>query len=157
MGPGDHQGELKVDNLRRTYRLHIPPYDSRQPTPAGVSFHGRLGTGKQMEKLTNLSGLADKRGFLVAYPNGVGRSWNAGHGTGKAEAQRVNDVKFTGRLIDSLGQTLNRDGRRVYPTGFSNGAVFVHRLACQLPEKIAAIAAVAGTMLHPKWSEPTRP
>ncbi len=160
MEPGDHQGELTVDNLRRTYRLHIPrSYDSRQPTPLVLAFHGRLGTGKQMEKLTNLSGLADKRGFLVAYPNGVGRSWNAGHGTGKAEAQGVNDVKFTGRLIDSLGQTLNLDGRRVYATGFSNGAVFVHRLACELPEKIAAIAAVAGTMAPPiaRTCQPHRP
>ncbi|MGO9621998.1 MAG: alpha/beta hydrolase family esterase [Desulfobaccales bacterium] len=147
MGPGDHQGELKVDHLRRTYGLHIPPsYDSRQPTPLVLAFHGRLGTGKQMEKLTNFSGLADKQGFMVAYPNGVGRSWNAGHGTGKAEAQGVDDVKFTVRLIDSLRQTLNLDGRRVYATGFSNGAVFVHRLACELSEEIAAIAAVAGTV-----------
>jgi len=147
MGPGDYQGELKVDNLRRNYCLHFPhSYDSRQPTPLVLAFHGRLGTGKQMENLTNLSGLADKRGFMVAYPNGVGRSWNAGHGTGKAEAQGVDDVKFTVRLIDSLRQTLNLDGQRVYATGFSNGATFVHHLACELSEKIAAIAAVAGTV-----------
>ncbi len=158
MGAGDHQGELKVDNLRRNYRLHIPhSYDSRQPTPLVLAFHGRLGTGKQMEKLTNLSDLADKQGFIVVYPNGVGRSWNAGHGTGEAEAKGVDDVKFTVMLIDSLSQTLNIDRNRVYATGFSNGAVFVHRLACELSEKIAAVAAVAGTFApqigrncHPK-------
>ncbi len=147
MGAGDHQGELKVDNIRRSYLLHIPrTYDSRQPTPLILAFHGRLGTGKKMEKLTNLSDLADKQGFIVVYPNGVGRSWNAGHGTGKAEAKGVDDVKFTVLLIDSLSQTLNIDRHRVYATGFSNGATFVHRLACELSEKIAAIAAVAGTM-----------
>ena len=147
MGPGDHQGNLRVDDLRRQYRLHLPQsYDSRQPTPLVLAFHGRSGTGKHMEKLTGLSNLADQRGFMVAYPNGVGRSWNAGHGTGPAEAQGVDDVKFTAMLIDSLGQTLNLDRRRVYATGFSNGAVFTHRLACELSEKIAAIAAVAGTM-----------
>ncbi|MGB8992235.1 MAG: PHB depolymerase family esterase [Desulfobaccales bacterium] len=158
MGAGDLQGELKVDNLRRSYLLHIPPtYDSRQPTPLVLAFHGRLGTGKKMEKLTNLSDLADKQSFIVVYPNGVGRSWNAGHGTGKAEAKGVDDVKFTVRLIDSLSQTLNIDRHRVYATGFSNGATFVHRLACELSEKIAAIAAVAGTIApkiertcHPK-------
>jgi polyhydroxybutyrate depolymerase len=160
MGPGDYQGELQVDDRRRTYRLHLPrAYDSRQPTPLVLAFHGRLGSGKQMEKLTNLSGLADKRGFLVAYPNGVGRSWNAGHGTGKAEAQGVDDVKFTARLIDALRQTLNLDGRRVYATGFSNGATLVHRLACELSGKIAAIAAVAGTMAPPigRTCQPPRP
>lgn len=141
----DLQEEFEVDNLRRSYLLHIPrTYDSRQPTPLVLAFHGRLGTGKKMAKLTNLSGLADKQGFVVVYPNGIGRSWNAGHGTGKAEAKGVDDVKFTVRLIELLSQTLNIDHHRVYATGFSNGAVFVHRLACELTEKIAAIAAVAG-------------
>ncbi|MGA7561972.1 MAG: PHB depolymerase family esterase [Desulfobaccales bacterium] len=160
MGPGDHQGELRVDNLRRQYRLHLPQsYDSRQPAPLVLAFHGRLGTGKHMEKLTGLSNLADQRGFMVAYPNGVGRSWNAGHGTGKAEATGVDDVKFAALLIDSLGQTLNLDRRRVYATGFSNGAVFAHRLACELSEKIAAIAAVAGTVapLIGRSCHPSRP
>ena len=151
-------GEFKVDNLRRSYLLHIPrAYDSRQPTPLILAFHGRLGTGQKMEKLTNLSDLADKQGLIVVYPNGVGRSWNAGHGTGKAEAKGVDDVEFTLRLIDILSQTLNIDHNRVYATGFSNGATFVHRLACELSEKIAAIAAVAGTIApkigrncHPK-------
>jgi polyhydroxybutyrate depolymerase len=147
MESGDRQGEIKVDNLRRNFLLHIPPlYESRQPTPLILAFHGRLGTGKKMEKLTHLSDLADKQGFIVVYPNGVGRSWNAGHGTGKAEAKGVDDVNFTVRLIDSLSQTLNIDWKRIYATGFSNGATFVHRLACELSEKIAAIAAVAGTI-----------
>jgi polyhydroxybutyrate depolymerase len=157
MEAGDHQGELKVDNLRRSYLLHIPrTYDSRQPTPLVLAFHGRLGTGKKMAKLTNLSDLADKQGFMVMYPNGVGRSWNAGHGTGKAEAQGVDDVKFTVRLMDSLSQTFNLDRHRVYATGFSNGGTFVHRLACELSEKIAAIAAVAGT-IAPKIGGNCRP
>ncbi len=158
MEAGDIKGELEVDNLRRSYLLHIPrTYDSRQPTPLVLAFHGRLGTGKKMEKLTNLSDLANKQGFIVVYPNGVGRSWNAGHGTGKAEAKGVDDVKFTVMLVDSLSQTLNIDRKRVYAAGFSNGATFVHRLACELSGKIAAIAAVAGTIApkigrncHPK-------
>ncbi len=158
MGPGDYQGELEVDNLRRTYCLHIPhSYDASRPTPLVLAFHGRWGTGRQMAKLTNFSGLAEKRGFVVVYPDGFERSWNAGHGTGKAEAQGVDDVKFTARLIDALRQTLNLDGRRVYATGFSNGATLVQRLACELSDRIAAIAAVSGTIApqigrscHPK-------
>ncbi len=119
LGPGDHQGNLRVDDLRRQYRLHLPQsYDSRQPAPLVLAFHGRLGTGKHMEKLTGLSNLADQRGFMVAYPNGVGRSWNAGHGTGHAEAQGVDDVKFTAMLIESLGQTLNLDTGGCMPPVF---------------------------------------
>lgn len=143
----DLQGELTVDHLRRSYLLHVPrACGSGQPAALVLAFHGRLGSGKKMAKLTNLSGLADEQGFIVAYPNGVGRSWNAGHGIGRAQAQGVDDVKFTVRLIEALGQRLNLDSRRVYATGFSNGATFVHRLACELSEKIAAIAAVGGTI-----------
>ncbi|MHB8068891.1 MAG: extracellular catalytic domain type 1 short-chain-length polyhydroxyalkanoate depolymerase [Desulfobaccales bacterium] len=157
MKAGDLPRGLKVDNLRRSYLLHIPrTYDSRQPAPLVLAFHGRLGTGKQMEKFTNLSDLANQQGFIVVYPNGVGRSWNAGHGTGEAEAKGVDDVNFTAKLIDSLSQTLNIDRHRVYATGFSNGATFVHRLACELSEKIAAIAAVAGT-IAPKIGRNCRP
>jgi polyhydroxybutyrate depolymerase len=141
------QKELTVDNLIRRYLLHIPPgYDPGKPTPVVLAFHGRFSTGREMEKLTNLSELADKQGFIVVYPNGYGRSWNAGHGTGEAEARGVNDVKFTVELINSLCQTMNIDRRRVYATGFSNGATFVHRLGCEVSERIAAIAAVAGTI-----------
>ncbi len=62
-GPGDHQGELKVDDLRRNYGLHLPhSYDSRNRHRSLLAFPGRCAQGKQMEKLTNLSGLADKRG-----------------------------------------------------------------------------------------------
>ncbi len=147
MAAEDLSGEIKVSNLKRNYLLHIPrAYDSSQPLPLVLAFHGRLGTAKKMAKLTNLSDLAEEQKFIVAYPNGIGRSWNAGHGTGKAEAMGVDDVRFTARLIDTLSQTLNIDRQRVYATGFSNGATFVHRLACELSEKIAAIAAVAGTI-----------
>jgi polyhydroxybutyrate depolymerase len=154
------QKELTVDNLIRRYLLHIPPgYDPGKPTPVVLAFHGRFSTGREMEKLTNLSELADKQGFIVVYPNGYGRSWNAGHGTGEAEARGVNDVKFTVELINSLCQTLNIDRHRLYATGFSNGATFVHRLACELSERIAAIAAVAGTIAPQiaKTCHPARP
>ena len=151
------QRELKVDDLKRSYLLHIPPtYDPRHPTSLVLAFHGRLGTGKEMERLTNLSDLADKQGFIVVYPNGFGRSWNAGHGTGRSEAKGVDDIMFTVRLLDSLSQTLNIDRHRVYATGFSNGATFVHRLACELAAKIAAIAAVAGT-IAPKIGQNCHP
>lgn len=147
METGDLRAELKIDSLRRSCLLHVPPaYDSGQPVALVLAFHGRLGTGKKMAKLTNLSSLADELGFIVAYPNGVGRSWNAGHGIGRAESQGVDDLKFTARLIETLSQRLNLDSRRVYAAGFSNGATFVHRLACELSEKIAAIAAVGGTI-----------
>jgi len=56
------------------------------------------------------------------------------------------DVGFIAVLLDELERTLCVDLDRVYATGISNGGMFVHRLGCDLPERFAAIAPVAGTI-----------
>jgi len=56
------------------------------------------------------------------------------------------DVGFIGALLDELGATLCLDLNRVYATGVSNGAMFAHRLGCDLSDRFAAIAPVAGTI-----------
>ena len=56
------------------------------------------------------------------------------------------DVGFVEALLDELESTLCIDLDRVYATGISNGGMFVHRLGCDLPERFAAIAPVAGTL-----------
>ena len=56
------------------------------------------------------------------------------------------DVGFIAALLDELERTLCVDLDRVYATGISNGGMFVHRLGCDLPERFAAIAPVAGTL-----------
>ncbi len=40
------------------------------------------------------------------------------------------------------------DPKRVYATGLSNGAAMSHRIACEMPEEIAAIVAVGGANQH---------
>jgi polyhydroxybutyrate depolymerase len=56
------------------------------------------------------------------------------------------DVGFIAALLDDLEADLCLDLNRVYATGISNGAMFVHRLGCDLPDRFAAIAPVAGTI-----------
>jgi polyhydroxybutyrate depolymerase len=56
------------------------------------------------------------------------------------------DVAFVDHLLDELEDTLCIDLERVYATGISNGAMFVHRLGCDMGERFAAIAPVAGTL-----------
>ena len=99
-----------------------------------------------MERLTGLSKLADRKGFLVAYPDGLNRSWNGEYGAGRAEARRVDDVRFTANLLDTISRRFAIDERRVYATGISNGAMLTSLLACELSDRIAAIATVAGSI-----------
>jgi polyhydroxybutyrate depolymerase len=133
--------------MTRSYLLHLPPADDgARSRPLVLVFHGRLGVARGMERLTGFSDLADSEGFVVAYPQGVGRSWNAGHGAGQAALRDVDDVGFVDSLIGLLVEESGADARRVAAVGMSAGASLVHRLACEVPERIPAIGAVAGTI-----------
>ena len=137
----------------RSYLLHLPPdYDAKKPVALVIVFHGGGGNASNAEKMTGFSELADKEGFMVVYPNGIGRiydrylTWNAGNCCGYALDQEVDDVDFTAKLIEKLEKEFSVDRSRIYATGISNGAMMVYRLACELSDKIAAIAPVAGAL-----------
>jgi polyhydroxybutyrate depolymerase len=58
----------------------------------------------------------------------------------------VDDVGFVGALLDHLEETLCINTDAVFATGLSNGAIMSYRLACQLADRVAAIAPVAGAL-----------
>lgn len=149
----------------RTYRLHVPAgFTKGKPVALVIVLHGFGANGKITEVLTGLTPLADKHGFAVVYPDGllsVWRFWEADRPAARPKLARVraDDVGFVEELIDQLIKEGVADRRRVYVTGISNGAYMTHRLGCDLGDKIAAIAPVAGTMAKPMSEslKPTRP
>jgi polyhydroxybutyrate depolymerase len=146
---GDRSETLVVGGLKRSYLLYVPPsYDSARKVPLVIALHGNRGTGKDMEKLTlsKFNELANAKGFIVAYPDGIDKSWNDDRGVTPAAEKKIDDIGFISALIDHLSKTYAVDPNRVYAVGMSNGAMFVNRLGCELSDKLAAIAAVAGTM-----------
>jgi polyhydroxybutyrate depolymerase len=91
--------------------------------------------------------MANAKGFVVAYPDGVRRSWNAGGGCcGPASRDKVDDVGFITAMIRAISRAQNIDPKRIYLTGISNGAAMSYRYACAGSIPIAAIGSVAGTM-----------
>jgi polyhydroxybutyrate depolymerase len=112
-----------------------------------VVLHGGYGSAGQAEQAYGWDELADRHGFLVAYPDGVGRSWNAGWCCGPAHIHDVDDVGFVGELIADISAGDSVDLRRVFAAGVSNGAMLAYRIACESPGLLAAIGAVAGTMV----------
>jgi polyhydroxybutyrate depolymerase len=144
---GDSNQTLQVGEVQRTYLLHVPAsYDGTQPVALVLAFHGALGTGLGMSRLTAFSELSDRKGFVVAYPDGLNRQWNDGRPTRPLGLRNADDVKFVSTLVEHLSQTLHIDPKRVYAAGISNGAMLSHRLGCELSDKIAAIGPVAGTI-----------
>jgi polyhydroxybutyrate depolymerase len=116
--------------------------------------------GPMMAWFSGLNRKADEVGFISVYPNGTGSNssftWNGGNCCGWAMQNRVDDVAFTGALLDDLMRAYPVDPRRVYATGMSNGAVMAYRLASELSERIAAIAPVAGAV-GTESNRPRRP
>ena len=103
-------------------------------------------TAEQFETISQMTPVSDAQGFIVAYGQGIQNSWNAGKCCGTASAQKVLDVQFASDIIDTLAGVLCIDQKRVYAAGFSNGGMLSNRLACDLSNRIAAFAPVAGPL-----------
>jgi polyhydroxybutyrate depolymerase len=135
---------LLVNGDSRRYYLHLPPGWRRDhPAPLVLVFHAGGGRARDIAPHTGFSQVADREGFVVAYPQGLRGRWNDGRGFATATHD---DVGFVRALLDTLGRELAIDPTRVYATGISNGAMFAYRLACDLPGTFAAVAPVAGAL-----------
>ncbi len=140
------RGSVQVEGLTRTYRLFVPTRP-KKPAPLVLVLHGGFGTGARVASQTGFDAEAEKRGFIAAYPDGLGRAWNAGPCCGASSRLGVNDVAFVSKLLDKLGLQYSIDKRRIYATGISNGGLFSYTLACRLSGRIAAAAPVAATLI----------
>jgi polyhydroxybutyrate depolymerase len=148
----DTTGSIVVGGLKRTYLIHIPAAVSNRSMPILIALHGGGGDGESMINLTDggFDRLSDKKGFIVAYPDGIEKHWNDGRNETETDyethKENTDDVGFISALIDNLIKKFNADAKRVYVTGMSNGAIMSYRLGCELSGKIAAIAPVAGNI-----------
>jgi polyhydroxybutyrate depolymerase len=142
---GKSTGTMTVGGQERTYRLYRPAGLSSS-APLVIVLHGAAGTGQQAEDSYGWDTQADSSKFLVAYPDGIRRTWNVDPDCcGVAARDDVDDVGFVTKLAGSFGALV--DSRRVYATGISNGAMLAYRLACDT-DVFAAIGPVSGTMIN---------
>jgi len=156
LAPGDTALTVNT-GVERTSLLHVPPgYDPASPAPLVIVLHGFSLKAEDMVRISGFNNLADKAGFLVAYPQGLGEksAWNGGDCCGQAAVKKVDDVGFIRQLIDEVMAIANVDPGRVYATGFSNGAIMAYRLACDLSDRIASVAPVAAAMEYPSCDPP---
>lgn len=154
--------------LDRAFTLEVPAsWDRSSPLPLIVMFHGGGGNRGGADRTTCPRGALDSpgclaamalaRGYAVVAPDGTGgrplrdvRTWNAGGGrelqcvSGVACKAGIDDLAYFDDLLAQVEGSIAVDPRRIYATGISNGAAMSHRLACQRPERLAAIAPVAG-------------
>ena len=142
----------------RAYILHTPPLLRLHPTmaegrPAMIFLHGFQDDVSGAIRSTGFNALADRDGDLVAYPEGVRRSFDAGLCCGDAVAFAVDDVGFLSQVVADLRR---RGAGRIAVAGFSNGAMMAYRLGCTRPRLVDSVAAMSGTLELPRCAGPIR-
>lgn len=159
IAPGTTTRMIMSGGRARTYLLHVPAtYDAAKPTSLVFAFHGLSDKATDFIKYIDLEREADSRNLIAIVPQGVGvaPSWNAGNCCGESQLFKVDDVGFVRDLVDAARRDLCIDDRRIFAMGFSNGAMFSHRLACELAGTIAAVGAVSGPLMIAEC-KPVRP
>ena len=151
---------INIGETPRSYLVHLPArYTRTRRWPVVVMFHGGGGTAKVAMEDTGWARKGEQAGFISVFPEGTrpnparparfignAQSWNDGsHMPAKSAGERgVDDMAFVSALLKDIERRYSINQRRIYATGFSNGASMSFRLARELSTRIAAIAPVAG-------------
>jgi polyhydroxybutyrate depolymerase len=157
--PGDHDQTIVFDGETRSYLLHVPTgYDHAKQTPLVVNFHGYTMDPPGQAAFSGMTPVADDKAFVLAYPAGIGNSWNGGLCCGQAASGMLDDTGFARAVVADIETKLCIDEKRVYSTGMSNGGYLTHRNGCESADLFAAIAPVAGVLgIDPEDCLPSRP
>lgn len=137
--------EIDVGGIVRSYRISVPAtWDRKSPIPIVLVFHGWGSDPENMVDSTGFDAMVATRHALVVYPRAVRAAKR--FEVDPPEGRTSGDVLFVDALLARLRERFVLDERRIFATGFSNGASFCYRLASDRPALIAAIAPVAGSL-----------
>lgn len=140
----DNTQTIRFAGTARTFSIHVPNGSApKGGFPVILAFHGGGMQGAGMKRVSGLDGAADRKHFIVIYPDGLDKHWNDGRSTIR---NPHDDVGFIAALLDLVEKNYPVNKNKVFATGLSNGALFAQRLGCDLSQRIAAIAPVAGTL-----------
>lgn len=155
---------VEVDGHARRYVVYVPA--RRLPAaPVVFMFHGTSGSGEQFLRISGWREQADRTGLIAVFPTALryrvvesGRRVTKWHEFGlgdKITDERppgypedapmpADDVGFVDAMVADLDDRLPIDRRRIYASGFSNGANFAARLTVDRSNRIAAAGYSAG-------------
>lgn len=141
--------QLTVGALTRTFSFYAPARTEAQPALIFV-LHGSDGNGDLMRRMSlfRFDTLADEKGAIVVYPDGYKKFWNDCRASADyaANIEKIDDSAFFAAMIDHFVQTRHVDPKRVYATGISNGGHMIYRLGLEIPQRFAALAAMAANL-----------
>jgi len=140
---------IAVDGVKRHYLVFVPDASPDvRAFPVVFVFHGANNDSSWAEHVPGFSPLAEKKHFIVVYPDGINKRWNPLPVGSPGSKAKPDDVAFVSAIIDDLQAHYRIDPKRIYASGSSNGAIFCHALAARLPNRIAAIGPVSGNLVE---------
>lgn len=143
----------------RDYWVYVPAGKPRAPRPVVVFLHGCNETALEGAKASHFNALADKRGFVVVYPqqrinaSADGSQAPPGDGNGVGcwnwfmPENQVRDAGEPGIIAGITREVIKdqrADARRVFVEGVSAGADMSVILSATYPDIYAASAVLAG-------------
>ena len=137
-GPGRYAVGIETAGIQRQTTIVIPE-NAQSPAPLVIALHGLGGSSRGIEDRSGMTTIAEREGFVVAYPQGIGwiASWRVDPAVGPA------DVVFLRDLVESIAASADIDTDAVFVVGNSNGGGMAARFACEEPEMVTAIALVS--------------
>jgi polyhydroxybutyrate depolymerase len=141
------QRTLRVGDVDRKIAFYVPA-ELRRPPPLLIVLHGSGLTGDVMRSITaqGFDRLADREGFVVAYPTSRGY-WADCRPTTLSSG--VDDVAFLRSVVSMAAAEFKVDPARIYLFGYSGGGHMALRYAWATNDEVRAIAVVGSTLPPP--------
>jgi poly(3-hydroxybutyrate) depolymerase len=140
---------MKVEGIKRTYRLVIPDSTRGQESfPLVFALHGALDTTEEMAVYSDLDRLAAEKGFLLVYLQGRLLNWPPSI-PAENSTYIDNDLRFFEAMCDEMANKHGADLQRIYVVGVSQGGAMANLLTAKCSERIAATVCCCGWMPHP--------
>ncbi|MEM9821575.1 MAG: PHB depolymerase family esterase [Bacteroidota bacterium] len=156
---GLFEATIVHDGIDREYLLYVPEsYTGTEAVPLVFSLHGAIGSKEKQYNLSRFNEVADKANFILVTPEATVPNlvtfWN-----NDSDPAQADDVGFIDALIDEIASKYQISLERIYAAGSSNGGYMCLQLACELSDRIAAVAAVKGVMNETQLNDcmPSRP
>ncbi len=154
MAPDDVSHTFKArrypGSRTRRYVVHVPyGKTGSRPRPLVLVLHGCRQDNRDIEQITGFNDLADRHGFLVAYPfitsyRGLRNRNCWGWWFDREIHAGAGEVEDLWQIVDEIKQQYPVDERRIHVTGLSSGGGMAVAMLVAHAGKIASGAAVAG-------------
>ena len=138
---------LQVSGTTRSYLLYVPN-NVKDSAPLVISLHGAGGVVTTTSHDPDFNSIADKEGFIVAYPQGLQTTFP---GLGGMQApgwtstgEENFDTDFLKAVVEDIDSKYTLDRKRLYCCGFSNGGMMTYVMANTCSHIFAAFAAISG-------------